>query len=211
MVPDLSFGVVLCYKLRLNEMLKRSERASKSTASASSMPQEFFMVKSSNGKMTDSTMEKLECLALVWPKADFFGWFSQGAGIKSASSVRKRQRTMKNESTDKDLVSYTFDELDALPAETDWERVDAMTDDEIDARSDPDDPPLTEEELNQFKRAVYFKGQLVWEELDSVPASIPLPIDKQILEWFVNHGDDCMAQINAVLRAHIDTQETASR
>jgi uncharacterized protein (DUF4415 family) len=112
---------------------------------------------------------------------------------------------MKNESTDKDLVSYTFDDLDTFPDETDWERVDAITDDEVDALSERDNPPLTQEELNQFKRAVYVKGQLVWEESVSV-ASVPLPIDKEILEWFVNHAGDCVAQINAVLRAHIEVQ-----
>ena len=40
-------------------------------------------------------------------------------------------------------VKYTRSELDTLPDETDWERVDALTDEEIDAAalSDADDPP----------------------------------------------------------------------
>ena len=40
-------------------------------------------------------------------------------------------------------VRYTRSELDALPDETDWERVDALTDEDIEkaALSDPDDPP----------------------------------------------------------------------
>lgn len=40
-------------------------------------------------------------------------------------------------------VKYTRSELDSLPDETDWERVDALTDEAIDAAasSDPDDPP----------------------------------------------------------------------
>ncbi len=40
-------------------------------------------------------------------------------------------------------VTYTRSELDALPDETDWERVDALTDEDIEkaALSDPDDPP----------------------------------------------------------------------
>ena len=40
-------------------------------------------------------------------------------------------------------VTYTRSELDALPDDTDWERVDALTDEDIEeaALSDPDDPP----------------------------------------------------------------------
>ncbi len=47
---------------------------------------------------------------------------------------------MKEQNTD---VTYTRSELDALPDETDWERVDVLTDEDIEkaALSDPDDPP----------------------------------------------------------------------
>ena len=40
-------------------------------------------------------------------------------------------------------VKYTRSEIDTLPDETDWERVDVLTDEDIDAAasSDPDDPP----------------------------------------------------------------------
>ena len=40
-------------------------------------------------------------------------------------------------------VEYTRSELDAIPDETDWDRVDELTDEDIDAaaRSDGDDPP----------------------------------------------------------------------
>ena len=40
-------------------------------------------------------------------------------------------------------VKYTRSEIDTLPDETDWERVDALTDEDIEkaALSDPDDPP----------------------------------------------------------------------
>ena len=43
-------------------------------------------------------------------------------------------------------LKYTRSELDSLPDETDWERVDALTDEEIDAAasSDMDDPPTDE-------------------------------------------------------------------
>ena len=40
-------------------------------------------------------------------------------------------------------VKYTRSEIDTLPDETDWERVDVLTDEDIDAAasSDPDAPP----------------------------------------------------------------------
>ncbi len=42
------------------------------------------------------------------------------------------------------------------PFKTDWARLDAMSEEEIEAnaRSDPDNPPLTEEELSQLRRVV---------------------------------------------------------
>ena len=47
---------------------------------------------------------------------------------------------MKEQNT---FVKYTRSEIDTLPDETDWERVDALTDEDIDtaASSDPDAPP----------------------------------------------------------------------
>ena len=47
---------------------------------------------------------------------------------------------MKEQNT---LVKYTRSEIDTLPDETDWESVDALTDEDIDAAasSDPDAPP----------------------------------------------------------------------
>ncbi len=43
-------------------------------------------------------------------------------------------------------LKYTRSALDSIPDETDWERVDALTDQEIDAAasSDADDPPTDE-------------------------------------------------------------------
>jgi hypothetical protein len=115
---------------------------------------------------------------------------------------------MKRENTDKNLVNYTFDELNSLKDDTNWERVDSMTDEDIDAISDADDPPLTETELEQFKRAIYVRGQLIWEESNEDALKIPLPIDKEIFEWFIKQGGDCVSQINTVLWTHIESQKT---
>jgi len=144
------------------------------------------------------------------PKADSFELFLPDAEIKSASSLQRRRKTMKRENTDKNLVSYTFDELESLKDDTDWERVDSMMDEDISAVSDADDPPLTETELDQFKRAIYVRGQLIWEESNEDALEIPLPIDKEILEWFIKQGGDCVSQINTVLRMHIESQKAVA-
>jgi uncharacterized protein (DUF4415 family) len=117
---------------------------------------------------------------------------------------------MKSENTDRNLVSYTFDKLDSLEDDTDWKRVDSMTDEDIDAVADTDDPPLTETELDQFKCVIYVKGQLIWEESNEDALEIPFPIDPEILEWFIKQGGDCMSQINSVLRTHIESQKAVA-
>lgn len=50
---------------------------------------------------------------------------------------------------------YTLDELAAMPDQTDWARVDAMTDEELTANAlaDPNNPPLTEEEFQDMRPA----------------------------------------------------------
>ena len=50
---------------------------------------------------------------------------------------------MKDKST---LVKYTHEELSHVPDETDWEKVDAMSDEEVyqDARNDKDAQPTDE-------------------------------------------------------------------
>ena len=92
------------------------------------------------------------------------------------------------------LVRYTMDNLP--PDDTDWERVLNMTEEEIEqnALSDPDAPPMTEED---WKRA-----RLV------IPLDRPHPfvaIDPGALAWFrENAGDeDYRKSINDVLRAYV--------
>lgn len=47
----------------------------------------------------------------------------------------------------------------AMKSQTDWSRVDAMTDEEVHAAAlaAPDNPPLSEEQLKQFRRVPYAK------------------------------------------------------
>jgi uncharacterized protein (DUF4415 family) len=80
---------------------------------------------------------------------------------------------------------------------TDWKRVDAMTDEEIEeaVASDPDTWIPTEEE--------WANARLVWP-----PGKEPIKvgIDKDIVEWFGKGARGYRSKINAVLREYIEAQ-----
>ena len=88
-------------------------------------------------------------------------------------------------------VKYTRSELDTLPDETDWERVDALTDEEIDAAasSDPDDPPT---------------DASFWKDATVVMPENMVVVDADLLAWFKAQTPDYEARINVVLRSHVE-------
>ena len=89
--------------------------------------------------------------------------------------------------------------LEDLPkGQTDWQRIDELTDEEIEAavRDDPDAASLADEQW--FARA-----QLV------IPAHLKhlfVQIDEDLMTWFRQQGDDWPAKINAALREHVAGQ-----
>ena len=72
---------------------------------------------------------------------------------------------------------------------TDWARLEAMTDEEIDTS---DIPELTDD---FFKKAVVWPGH---------KKQITLRVDPDILEFFKKHGKGYQSLINAVLRKYVD-------
>lgn len=97
------------------------------------------------------------------------------------------------------IVSYTADEIDEMLRNgedlTDWERVKALTDEEIEASIDEDD-----------------EGTILWET--AIPVSFNLSgkkqltirLDEDILNWFKAQGSGYQTRINAVLRSFVETQ-----
>jgi uncharacterized protein (DUF4415 family) len=87
-----------------------------------------------------------------------------------------------------------------------------MTDEEAEEKADPDNPPLTDEQLKQFRRAYYVKGEKVWEDEKTIGewlaerGKLPtiVPVDEDIAEWFKAQGKDYQARINAALRNYIE-------
>jgi uncharacterized protein (DUF4415 family) len=77
--------------------------------------------------------------------------------------------------------------------ESDWERVEAMTDGEIDTS---DIPPLNTE---FFQRA----------RVRMPKAQITMQIDSDLLQWFQAQGNDYERRMNAALRLYVDAHRAA--
>ena len=85
-----------------------------------------------------------------------------------------------------------------LKGRTDWARIDAFTEEDIErmARDDPDNPATTEADwadatigFSVFKAAVNAK------------------FDADVVHWFKRQGRGYQARMNAVLRHYIETQQ----
>jgi uncharacterized protein (DUF4415 family) len=80
---------------------------------------------------------------------------------------------------------------------TDWNRVDALRDEDIDFREAPEVPP------EMFARAVVRRG------LKPAPrkAQLTLRVDSDVLDWFRRQGQGYQTKINALLRAYMDAHK----
>ena len=99
--------------------------------------------------------------------------------------------------SEENIVKCTPDNL-PNDTKTDWARLKAMTEEEIEANalSDPDNPP--------------FDSRDFWERGISVHGARQLArvnIDPDILAWFQAQGADFRQQIGAVLQAYMETHE----
>ena len=89
--------------------------------------------------------------------------------------------------------------LDGLPkGQTDWKRVDQLTDEQIEAaiRDDPDAAPICDEQW-------FEKAQLV------IPAHLKhlyVQIDEDLIAWFRQQGEDWPARINTALREYVEAR-----
>ncbi len=84
---------------------------------------------------------------------------------------------------------------------TDWKRLDALRDADIDLS---DIPEITPE---MFAKAVVRRG------LKPVPNKVPitLRLDRDVLEWFKKQGRGYQTRINALLRAYMEAHERETR
>lgn len=82
------------------------------------------------------------------------------------------------------------------PSRTDWERVKAMTEEEIErnAASDPDNPIITD-----FSKAVI--------QQRPKKESIHLRVDADVLDWFRSNGPGYLTYMNSVLRVWCELKQ----
>ena len=104
------------------------------------------------------------------------------------------------------IVSYSIDEIrDRIArgeSRTDWARVDAMTDEEIEAQM-RDDPDWAE-----FMDVDWSKATLVIP-VPKDPISIRL--DKDVLDFFKATGKGYQTRINAVLRHYMQEKQKTDK
>lgn len=82
-------------------------------------------------------------------------------------------------------------------SQTDWARVDALQDEDIDFSDAPEVSP------EMFARSVVRRGlQPVARK-----AQVTLRVDSDVLEWFRNQGRGYQTTINRLLRAYMDAHK----
>lgn len=89
-------------------------------------------------------------------------------------------------------------QLAKMKDETDWARVDALTDEDIEraVADDPDQSFWTDED--------WANARVVWPQ---GKAPVTLRLDKDIIAWFKLRGRGYQTRINAVLRAFVEAQK----
>lgn len=82
---------------------------------------------------------------------------------------------------------------------TDWARVDALTDADIEKAiaEDPDAAPLLDEEWFKKAEIVFPPGK----------SALSLRVDTDVLAWFKSQGKGYQSRMNAVLRAYMEAQK----
>ncbi|MDZ4877163.1 MAG: hypothetical protein CLLPBCKN_006598 [Chroococcidiopsis cubana SAG 39.79] len=89
------------------------------------------------------------------------------------------------------------DESTSSNSQTDWQRLDTMTDEDIDLS---DCPEITPE---MFAKAVVRRGLSVAK----VKTQVTLRIDSDVLKWFKSQGRGYQTQINQLLRAYMEAHQ----
>jgi uncharacterized protein (DUF4415 family) len=101
------------------------------------------------------------------------------------------------------ITRYTAREAENLPSQSDWPRIDAMTDAELTERavSDADNPPLDDA---FFARAARVRLE---DFMPQTKEKVCLRLDRDVVAWFRSRKKKgYQTAINAALRAFIASQ-----
>lgn len=82
-------------------------------------------------------------------------------------------------------------------SQTDWQRLDAMSDEDIDLSDCPEVTP------EKFAKAMVRRGLPKAKNKEQVT----LRIDSDVLEWFKSQGRGYQTQINLLLRAYMEAHK----
>lgn len=104
--------------------------------------------------------------------------------------------------TDEVWVSKSAAELSG-PTRTDWARVDALSEDEIDTS---DIPPLTEEDLARMQWR--FPASVSLGRARAV--TVEVVIEEDVLEWFQAQGQNYPQRMQAALRLYAEAHRAAT-
>lgn len=98
--------------------------------------------------------------------------------------------------------------------DTDWERIMNMSDEEAyqNALDDPDNPPLTEEEMANAIRAKDIPGKTVSEKMENIRRKrykklVSIRYDADVLEYFKAKGKGYQSAMNNALRAFMEQEK----
>lgn len=80
---------------------------------------------------------------------------------------------------------------------TDWARIDAMSDDEIDTS---DIPPLTDEFFSKAKLRMPASSL----------ATVAIRVDSETLSWFQSKGEEAEQHMTAALRIYVEAQKNVA-
>jgi uncharacterized protein (DUF4415 family) len=83
------------------------------------------------------------------------------------------------------------------PSQTDWERIDKLTDEEIDTS---DIPPLDD--------SFFAKARL---RMPQPQVSVVMRVDADLLDWFKAQGEEFESLINAALRSYVEEHKEQHR
>jgi uncharacterized protein (DUF4415 family) len=96
------------------------------------------------------------------------------------------------------IVRYTAEEIDDMlrrgESQTDWARIDAMTEEELEASIDHAE-----------------EGEIDWSTLQvGIPGpkqQLTVRLDRDVIAWFKAQGAGYQTRMNAVLRSYVEAQK----
>ncbi|MEM6842298.1 MAG: BrnA antitoxin family protein [Bacteroidota bacterium] len=107
------------------------------------------------------------------------------------------------------IVRYSSEEIKKMKGDTNWERINAITDEELEemVKNDPDDVYLTDDQFGKGKS--YRKDEWIKQfEEPKKKEQITLRLDEDILSFFRQTGRGYQTRINNALRAFVQAQQT---